>query len=70
MRFIARDFFIPRVLLVSFKPHGHVNRDTSRPLLRGHQALDTLSLASFQEHDEGKIRYEIEGDDRSWTSNL
>ena len=37
-----------------FKPHGHVSRDASRRLLRGHQALDTPSLASFQEYDEGK----------------
>lgn len=40
--------------LVLFRPQGHVNRDASRPILRGHQALDTLSLASFQGHDEGK----------------
>ena len=58
------------MLLVLFKPHGHVNRDASRPLLRGHQARDTLSLASFQEHDEGKIQYETESDDLLWTSNL
>ena len=29
------------------------------PLLSGHQALDTPSLASFQKHDEG-IQSEIE----------
>ena len=39
--------------------------------LRGHQALYTLSLALFQEYDEGKIiQSEIEGDDRLWTSNV
>ena len=43
----------------------------SSPLLRGHQALYTLSLALFQEYDEGKIiQSEIEGDDRLWTSNV
>ena len=38
------------------------------PLLSGHQALDTPSLASFQKHDEG-IQSEIEVDDRLWTGN-
>ena len=41
------------------------------PLLSGHQALDRLffvSLALFQEYDEGK-QSEIEVDDRLLTSN-
>ena len=39
--------------------------------LKRHQALYTLSLALFQEYDEGKIiQSEIEGDDRLWTSNV
>ena len=38
------------------------------PLLSGHQALDTPSLASFQKYDEG-IQSQIEVDDRLWTSN-
>ena len=38
------------------------------PLLSGHQALDTLSLALFQEHDEGKYSPKI-GYNRLWTSN-
>ena len=39
------------------------------PPLSGRQALDTLSLALFQEHDEGKYSPKIEGDDRLLTRN-
>ena len=39
------------------------------PPLSGHQALDTLSLALFQEHDEGKYSPKIEGGDQLLTSN-
>ena len=38
------------------------------PILSGHQALDRLLLALFQEYDEEK-HSEKEGDDRLWTSN-
>ena len=38
------------------------------PLLSGHQALDTPSLASFQKYDEG-LQSEIEVDDRLKTGN-
>ena len=38
------------------------------PLLSGHQALDTLSLALFQEHDEGKYSPKIVYN-QLWTSN-
>ena len=38
------------------------------PLLSGHQALDRLLLALFQEYDEEKYS-EKEGDDRLWTRN-
>ena len=38
------------------------------PLLSGHQALDTLSLALFQEQDEGKYGLKI-GYNRLWTNN-
>ena len=37
-------------------------------LLRGHQALDKLSLVLFQEYDE-EIQSEI-GNDEMWTSNI
>ena len=37
--------------------------------LSGHQALDTLSLTSFQEHDEGKYSPKIEGYNPLLTSN-
>ena len=39
------------------------------PPLSGHQALDTLSLALFQEYDEGKYSPKIEGGDQLLTSN-
>ena len=39
------------------------------PPLSGHQALDTLSLALFQEHDEGKYSPKIEGNNLLLTSN-
>ena len=39
------------------------------PPLSGHQALDTLSLALFQEYDEGKCSPKIEGGDQLLTSN-
>ena len=40
------------------------------PPLSGHQALDTLSSALFQEHDEGKYSPKIEGGDQLLTSNV
>ena len=39
------------------------------PPLSGHQGLDTLSLALFQEYDEGKYSPKIEGYNRLLTSN-
>jgi len=39
------------------------------PPLSGHQALDTPSLALFQEHDEGKYSPKIEGYNRLLTRN-
>ena len=39
------------------------------PPLSGHQALDTLSLALFQERDEGKYSPKIGGDDQLLTRN-
>ena len=39
------------------------------PPLSGHQALDTLSLASFQEYDEGKYSPNIEDCNQLLTSN-
>ena len=40
-----------------------------KPPLSGHQALDTLSLASLQEHDERKYSPNIEGYNPLLTSN-
>ena len=42
---------------------------TRTPPLSGHQALDTLSLALFQEHDEGKYSPKIEDYNRLLTRN-
>ena len=39
------------------------------PPLSGHQGLDTLSLALFQEYDEGKYSPKIEGYNRLLTRN-
>ena len=40
-----------------------------KPPLSGHQALDTLSLASFQKHDERKYSPNIEGYNPLLTNN-
>ena len=47
--------------------HGHLvvvpmREPLLSPLLSCHQSLDTLSLASFEEFDEGEIHSGIEGD--------
>ena len=53
-------------------PFGSPNESSSivvSPPLSGHQALDTLGLALFQEHDEGKYSPKIEGGDQLLPSN-
>ena len=47
-----------------------VPNDTVESQLSGHQALDTLSSALFQEDDEGKYSPKIEGGDQLLTSNV